>query len=95
MKYMSEAAKQLILKERVGEQRIVKKFLVYPRRFGAKPSRVFEYAYIVEEVQVIGTDWYKNPSNWAWREIDFADDVEEVVITRRASTQLPIDINTI
>lgn len=95
MKYMSSAAKQLLLRERVGEQRIVKKFLMYPRRFGAAPSRVFEYAYLVEEVQVVERSFDNSPRRWDWVEIEFADDVEEVVITRRSSPHCLVNTDAV
>jgi len=66
------------LKSREGEQRIVKKFLLWPRTFDSNRTRWFEYAHITEEVlkmDVGGSCEWGNYA-WQWREVGFASEPE-------------------
>lgn len=65
--------KQNILKDKIGECRTVRKFLIFPRSFNSKKTRWLEFADIVEQVTLIPD------ANWtsflAWDEIGFADEM--------------------
>lgn len=91
MRYMSKKTEQVILSGKVGEQRIVKKFLFFPRQFGSEFARIFEYAYIIEEVRVVATaSWDQEcPYTYGWVEIGFANSIE--VIEHISSTKRALD----
>lgn len=89
MRFKSEHAKNQILRERVGEQRIVRKFCLFPRQFGKHDLRVFEYAYILEEVQLTGM-FLGEPRVWNWVEIDFVDNVE-IVLKKNLNDMLKVE----
>ena len=60
---------EFTLIHRLGERRIVRKFLLIPRTFGRTRIRWLEFADILEQVK------YKWDSNGCrWVEIDFYDD---------------------
>lgn len=64
------------LKSREGEQRIVKKFLFFPRNFGQSVTRWLETANIIEEVQMVEIIGFLNICNtysWKWIEVGFYD----------------------
>jgi hypothetical protein len=67
---------RVTLKERAGEQRIVRKFLWWPRTFGTITTRWLEYTNIIEEVQKIdvGGSFDTGVFAWKWVEIGFGDD---------------------
>lgn len=58
------------LQDRVGETRVVRKFLWLPRSFGTEHWRWLEFAYIQEEIHHTGND------RWRWCEMRFATDEE-------------------
>lgn len=68
------------LRHRLGERRIVRKFLFLPRQFGHSEVRQFEFAHIVEQVCVTKYEdlvlFNGDPIKWEWVEIDFADAVK-------------------
>ena len=58
------------LKQRVGERRIVRKFLFLPRHFGEdEECRWLEWAYIEEKIKEVR--W-----KWEWREVGFVSNLE-------------------
>jgi len=60
------------LKDREGEERVVRKFLLWPRRFGnEKLGRWMEYAWIREKVQLFHDDYEGDA--WKWHEVGFYD----------------------
>ena len=62
------------LKDREGEERIVTKFLLFPRRFESNKWRWLERADIIErvcKVDVGGSMEWGNYS-WKWEEVGFA-----------------------
>jgi len=61
------------LKDRLGEQRIVRKFLLIPRTFGSKRTRWLERADILEKVKECYGEWGER--EYRWIEIGFADEV--------------------
>lgn len=66
---------RLYLKDRDGERRTRRKFLIIPRSLGCKEWRWLEFADIVEEVTAVdvgGSDEWDNYS-YEWVEIAFAD----------------------
>ena len=67
------------LKDRLGERRTRRKFLIIPRCFDTKRWRWWEYADIVEEItemDVGGHDeWGKY--SYEWREVGFAKERAE------------------
>jgi len=89
MRFKSEHAKNQILRERVGEQRIVRKFCLFPRQFGKHDSRWLEYAYILEEVQLTRM-FLGEPREWNWVEIDFVDNVE-IVLKKNLNDMLKVE----
>ena len=66
------------LKDREGEQRTVRKFLLWPRRFRTGNWRWLEYADIVEEIVAvdIGGHFEWGKYKWVWVEQYFADEPE-------------------
>lgn len=63
---------EVTLKPRIGETRVVRKFLILPRTFNSTKTRWLEYAYIVEQVKELsGADW---SYYLGWGEIAFADE---------------------
>lgn len=68
------------LKDRQGETRVVRKFLIFPRTFESSRTRWFEYASIVEEVLQIDVGGSMEWGNYAyrWREIGFASEPEDL-----------------
>lgn len=67
------------LRDRLGETRIRRKFLLWPRRFRRKHWRWLEYADVVEkvtEVDMGGTMEWGNHS-YQWCEVGFADSIPE------------------
>lgn len=63
------------LKDCLGEQRIKRKFLLFPRRFTAAEWRWLEYADITEEVCEVDVGGSMEWGNFAyrWVEVGFAD----------------------
>lgn len=65
---------KFFLKDREGEVRTVRKFLLFPRRFDSKHWRWLEFALIKEEVCKVDVGGSMEWGNYAWRwcEIGFA-----------------------
>jgi hypothetical protein len=66
------------LKDREGEKKITRKFLLWPRTFEEGKTRWFEFAYIVEEVMKVdvGGSCQWGVYAWQWVEIGFTDPVK-------------------
>lgn len=63
------------LRPRLGEERVVRKFLLFPRRFNRRFTRWLEYANIIEQVQQVDVGGSNEYGNYAyqWVEVGFAD----------------------
>lgn len=64
------------LKDREGQTRVRRKFLLFPRQLGTDPTwRWLEYAYVIEQVCRIDVggamEW--GHYAWEWREVGFAN----------------------
>lgn len=67
---------QYALKDREGEERVRRKFLLLPRQLGeSKEWRWLEYANIIEQVRRVDVggsmEWGRY--TWVWLEVGFAD----------------------
>ena len=69
MRWVSRGLKLRYLR---GESRIVKKFLLIPRKFDDE-TRWLEYAYILESVRDVSSISERSP-NFKWRELAFSDE---------------------
>lgn len=67
------------LKDRVGETRIRRKFLIIPCRFFSKRWRWLEYADVVEKICEVDVGGHDEWGGYAyhWVEIGFADELED------------------
>lgn len=72
--YFMKWKSRYYLKHRLGERRIVRKFLWWPRRFDGSHWRWLEYADIVEEVCEVDVGGSMDWGNYSyeWREVGFA-----------------------
>ena len=65
------------LKPLLGQRRVVRKFLILPRRFESQKTRWLEYADIVEEVMRVDVggscEW--GCYSYCWREVGFKEEV--------------------
>ena len=63
------------LKDRLGEKRVRRKFLLMPRSFRTGESRWLEWADVVEEILEIDVGGSMEWGEYAyrWREVGFAD----------------------
>ena len=64
----------LYLKDMVGEERVVRKFLLLPRSLNTGVTRWLEYAYIREVVKKREGGFEGYHVWYAWEEVEFADD---------------------
>jgi len=65
------------LKDRRGEKRVVRKFLLWPRSFNCKFSRWLEFASVTEQVHSVSSNFATmcgSDDAFAWVEVGFADD---------------------
>lgn len=70
-------ASKYALKPRVGEKRVVSKFLLWPRCFGGRSTRWLERADIIEQVMRVDVGGSMEWGNYAWKwvEIGFAGEM--------------------
>jgi len=82
MRIKSSKGESEKLRCQLGQHRIVRKFLWWPRQFFTTDNRVFEYANILEEVQITkykksGMVYNCEPECIKWVEISFIDEEKE------------------
>lgn len=79
------------LKDRLGEQRVWRRFLWWPRQFGAGATRWLEWADVVEEVveMDVGGSGQWGEYAYEWRAVGFADEVEIVPSVGGSAAWIP------